>query len=53
MMLRRGEPATGNGQLTERLATTAQALDRPPATVEQTVEALQLDRSVSKMAEIG
>jgi 3-keto-5-aminohexanoate cleavage enzyme len=53
LMLRRGEPATGNGQLTERLATTAQALDRPPATVEQTVEALQLDRSVSKMAEIG
>jgi 3-keto-5-aminohexanoate cleavage enzyme len=42
LMVRRGQPTTGNGELTERLATTANALDRPPATVEQAVERLQL-----------
>jgi 3-keto-5-aminohexanoate cleavage enzyme len=49
LMVRRGQPTTGNGELTKRLATTAIALDRPPATVEQTVERLQLGQSVSKV----
>jgi uncharacterized protein (DUF849 family) len=49
LMIRRGQPTTGNGELTERLATTARALDRPPASVEQTVELLQLGDSVSKI----
>lgn len=48
LMIRRGQPTTGNGELTERLAQTAEALDRPPATVEQAVETLQLGESVSK-----
>jgi 3-keto-5-aminohexanoate cleavage enzyme len=51
LMVRRGQPTTGNGELTERLATTATALDRPPATVEQAVETLQLEHSVSKAAQ--
>jgi 3-keto-5-aminohexanoate cleavage enzyme len=42
LMIRRGQPATGNGEL------TAKALDRPPARVEQAVEILQIGRSVSK-----
>jgi uncharacterized protein (DUF849 family) len=49
LMIRRGQPTTGNGELTERLAQTAIALDRPPATVEQTLERLQLGHSVSKV----
>lgn len=49
LMIRRGQPTTGNGELTERLATTATALDRPPATVEQAIERLQLGDSVSKI----
>lgn len=49
LMIRRGQPTTGNGELTERLAQTAAALDRPPATVEQAVERLQLGHSVSKV----
>jgi 3-keto-5-aminohexanoate cleavage enzyme len=49
LMIRRGQPTTGNGELTERLATTANALDRPPATVEQAIERLQLGDSVSKI----
>lgn len=48
LMVRRGQPTTGNGELTERLATTASALDRPPATVEQALEVLQLESTVSK-----
>jgi 3-keto-5-aminohexanoate cleavage enzyme len=48
LMIRRGQPTTGNGELTARLATTAQALDRPPASVEQAVERLQLGHLVSK-----
>jgi 3-keto-5-aminohexanoate cleavage enzyme len=51
LLVRRGQPATGNGELTARLATTANALDRPPATVEQTVERLQLGHLVSKIGE--
>jgi 3-keto-5-aminohexanoate cleavage enzyme len=49
LMIRRGQPTTGNGELTERLATTANALDRPPATVEQAIERLQLGDSVSRI----
>jgi uncharacterized protein (DUF849 family) len=49
LMVRRGQPTTGNGELTERLATTAKALDRPPATVEQALELLQLSDSVSNI----
>jgi 3-keto-5-aminohexanoate cleavage enzyme len=48
LMVRRGQPTTGNGELTERLAVTANALDRPPATVDQAIERLQLGHSVSK-----
>ena len=48
LMIRRGQPTTGNGELTARLATTAEALDRPPASVAQARETLQLARSVSK-----
>jgi 3-keto-5-aminohexanoate cleavage enzyme len=51
LMIRRGQPTTGNGELTARLATTAEALDRPPATVEQAVEMLQLDHLVSKVGQ--
>jgi 3-keto-5-aminohexanoate cleavage enzyme len=48
LMVRRGQPTTGNGELTERLAVTANALDRPSATVDQAIERLQLGHSVSK-----
>jgi 3-keto-5-aminohexanoate cleavage enzyme len=48
LLVRRGQPTTGNGELTERLATTASALDRPPATVGQAIERLELGRSVSR-----
>jgi uncharacterized protein (DUF849 family) len=51
LMVRRGQPTTGNGELTERLAATAIALDRPPATVEQARETLQLGQSVSKVGQ--
>jgi 3-keto-5-aminohexanoate cleavage enzyme len=53
LLVRRGQPATGNGELTARLATTANALDRPPATVDQTIERLQLGQSVSKIGQIA
>jgi 3-keto-5-aminohexanoate cleavage enzyme len=53
LLVRRGQPTTGNGELTARLATTANALDRPPATVEQAIERLQLGPSVSKMSQTG
>jgi uncharacterized protein (DUF849 family) len=49
LMVRRGQPTTGNGELTARLAATAEALDRPAATVEQTIEILHLADSVSKI----
>jgi 3-keto-5-aminohexanoate cleavage enzyme len=48
LMIRRGQPTTGNGELTERLATTARALDRLPAGVDEAVEILQLRHFVSK-----
>jgi 3-keto-5-aminohexanoate cleavage enzyme len=50
LLVRRGQPTTGNGELTERLATTASALDRPPASVEQAVERLQLGSRVGQTA---
>jgi uncharacterized protein (DUF849 family) len=50
LLVRRGQPTTGNGELTERLAATATALDRPPATVDQASERLQLGQPVSKVA---
>jgi 3-keto-5-aminohexanoate cleavage enzyme len=50
LMVRRRQPTTGNGELTERLATTASALDRPPATVEQAVERLELGSRVGQSA---
>jgi 3-keto-5-aminohexanoate cleavage enzyme len=42
LMLRRGVPAQGNGELVQRLAGIATALERPIATVEQAAAALQL-----------
>ena len=53
LMVRRGQPATGNGELTARLATTANALDRPPASIEHTVEVLQLHQPVSKIGQVA
>jgi len=50
LLVRRGQPTTGNGELTERLATTASALDRPPASVEQAIERLQLGSRVGQTA---
>jgi uncharacterized protein (DUF849 family) len=42
LMLRRGQPANGNGELVARLAQIATAMERPPATVEQTIETLEV-----------
>ncbi|MEA2273344.1 MAG: 3-keto-5-aminohexanoate cleavage enzyme [Solirubrobacteraceae bacterium] len=42
LMLRRGVPASGNGELVERLAGVALALDREPASVAQARELLHL-----------
>jgi 3-keto-5-aminohexanoate cleavage enzyme len=42
LMVRRGQPATGNGELVERLATVARALEREPASVAETRERLSL-----------
>ena len=42
-MMRRGVPATGNGELVGRLASIAKAVERPPATVEQATARLGLD----------
>jgi 3-keto-5-aminohexanoate cleavage enzyme len=47
LMLRRGVPATGNGELVARLAQIAGALERPPATVEEAAAAFQLTTEVS------
>ncbi len=43
LMLRRGVPATGNGELVERLAGLARALERTPATPEEARQLLRLD----------
>lgn len=42
LMLRRGVPAADNAELVQRLAEIAHALERPPATVAQTVDSLGL-----------
>lgn len=42
LMLRRGVPAQGNGELVERLAEVARALDRPSTDVEETRRRLGL-----------
>jgi uncharacterized protein (DUF849 family) len=42
LMLRRGVPASGNGELVARLAEIAKALERPPASVDEARELLQL-----------
>lgn len=42
LMLRRGEPATGNRVLVDRLAGVARVLEREPATVAQARDALRL-----------
>ena len=42
LMLRKGEPAPGNGALVERLAAVARALDRAPADVGETRRLLGL-----------
>jgi uncharacterized protein (DUF849 family) len=47
LMLRRSVPATGNGELVARLAQIANALERPPATVDEAAAALQLTTEVS------
>lgn len=45
LMLRRGEPTSGNGPLVSRLAEIARAIERPPATVAQAATALGLRRT--------
>ena len=47
LMLRRGVPATGNGQLVERLAAVARAIEREPASVQQARTLLGLDRAAA------
>ncbi|HET9103924.1 MAG TPA: 3-keto-5-aminohexanoate cleavage protein [Solirubrobacteraceae bacterium] len=42
LLVRRGQPTTGNGELTARLAHVARALDREPATAAQAEEMLHL-----------
>jgi 3-keto-5-aminohexanoate cleavage enzyme len=42
LMLRRGVPASGNGELVARLAEIARSLERPPASVDEARELLQL-----------
>jgi uncharacterized protein (DUF849 family) len=48
LMLRRGVPATGNGELVQRLAQIATALERPIATVDEAARALKL--TISEVA---
>ncbi len=45
LMLRRGVPAAGNGELVERLAAVARVIEREPATVEYTRTLLGLVRT--------
>ncbi len=42
LLMRRGEPARGNGPLVARLAQIAAAIERPPATVAEATETLGL-----------
>jgi 3-keto-5-aminohexanoate cleavage enzyme len=47
LMVRRGVAASGNGELVERLADVARALDRPVADVDETRRLLGLERLAS------
>lgn len=42
LMIRRGEPAQNNASLVRRLAGVSRAIEREPATIEQTIERLGL-----------
>jgi 3-keto-5-aminohexanoate cleavage enzyme len=42
LMLRRGQPASSNGELVERLVGVATAIERPPASVEEAEQRLSL-----------
>ncbi len=53
LMLRRGEPATGNRAMVERLAAVARAVEREPATVAQTRAALGLEAPMSTTSNGG
>lgn len=44
LLLRRGVPASGNGELVARLANLATSLERPPAGVDEAAALLSLDR---------
>jgi uncharacterized protein (DUF849 family) len=46
LMLRRGEPATSNAALVERLAAVARAIERPPAAVSRARQLLALAQPV-------
>lgn len=46
LLIRRGQPATSNGELVERLTNLARALDRNPAPVEETERRLKLPARV-------
>jgi 3-keto-5-aminohexanoate cleavage enzyme len=48
LLLRRGVPAAGNGQLVARLAEIATVLERPIAGVDQAAELLKLGRTPSR-----
>jgi 3-keto-5-aminohexanoate cleavage enzyme len=43
LMVRRGQPASGNAELVQRLAGIAKAIEREPATVEQAKQMLGLN----------
>jgi 3-keto-5-aminohexanoate cleavage enzyme len=40
LLIRRGEPAAGNGPLVERLATVARSIEREPASLAEACELL-------------
>jgi len=47
LMLRRGVPAAGNGELVQRLAAVARAIEREPATVQEARALLGLQRAAA------
>ena len=53
LMLRRGVPAAGNGELVQRLAAVARAIEREPATVEQARSQLGLQRTAASEPDSG
>jgi 3-keto-5-aminohexanoate cleavage enzyme len=52
LLLRRGTPAASNAQLVERLATIARAMERPPASVNETIERLELTTTAARPARV-